>query len=164
MIPIVCWERHTPIKCKYMKMSHSPCMNLTICLWIRFCISTEPNRDLASSGLWHLIEAWVVWAAKAHPSVKPLTGSTKRWQYFTKHAAVTPGWGIIRSHWFTALVYSFSCIEFKKKVLWELVKEYLKSILSCRSVLRLYMSRFNIYNSLLDWIVLLGLNCSVFNR
>lgn len=62
-----------------------------------------------------------------------------------------------------ALVYSFFCLNWKKKnrVLWELVKEYLRSILSSHSLLHLYMSVFNIYISLLNWIVLLALSSSM---
>lgn len=122
----------------------SPCMPTIISLWIKFYISAEPNRDLASSGLWHMIEASVV---SGSPSVKALTWSTKRWQYFTEYVAASRAVGVggdyqePLQHWFTA---SSVWIEKKrkKKVLGELVKEYLRSILSSHSLLHLYMSLF----------------------
>lgn len=62
-------------------------------------------------------------------------------------------------HWFTAS--SVWIGKKKNRVLWELVKEYLRSILSSHSLLHLYMSVFNIYISLLNWIVLLALSSSM---
>lgn len=93
---------------------------------------------------------------------KTLVWSTKRWQYFTEYVAASGEVGDYQQplqHWLTA---SSVWIEKKrKKVLWELVKEYLRSILSSHSLLHLYMSLFNIYISLLDWIPLLALSSSV---
>lgn len=109
-----------------------------------------------------MIEASLVWATKAPCLWETLSWSTKRWQYFTEYAAASGEVGDYQEplqHWFTAS--SVWIEKKKKKVLWELVKEYLRSILSSPSLLHLYMSRFNIYISLLDWIPLLALSSSV---
>lgn len=108
------------------------------------------TRNWSLSGLSH----------SRSPPVKALIWSTKRWQYFTEYAAASGEVGDYQEplqHWFTASPVWIG----KKKVLWELVKEYLRSILSSHSLLHLYMARFDIYTSLLDWIPLLALSSSV---
>lgn len=109
-----------------------------------------------------MIEASVIWAAKPPCLWEVLIWSTKRWQYFTEYVAASREMGGLSGST-AALVYSFFCLNWKKKnrVLWELVKEYLRSILSSHSLLHLYMSVFNIYISLLNWIVLLALSSSM---
>lgn len=93
---------------------------------------------------------------------KTLIWSTKRWQYFTEHVAASVEVGDYQQplqHWFIAS--SVWIEKKKKKVLWDLVKEYLRSILSFHSLIHLNMSLFNIYISPLDWIPLLAFSSSV---
>lgn len=109
-----------------------------------------------------MIEASVIWAAKPPCLWEALIWSTKRWQYFTEYVAASREMGgIIRIHCSTGLQLLLFELEKKNRVLWELVKEYLRSILSSHSLLHLYMSVFNIYISLLNWIVLLALSSSM---
>ena len=128
----------------------SPCMPTIISLWIKFYISAEPSRDLASSGLWHMIEASVV---SGSPVCESPHMKHQEMAVFHRICSSQPGGGgggvVVGglSGAAAALVYSFFCLNWKKKkkkkkVFGELVKEYLRSILSSHSLLHLYMSLF----------------------
>lgn len=131
-----------------------------------------PSRDLASGGLRHMIEVTVLSHHGSPFFVKVIIFGAKRWQYFTEYvsASVVEVVGGL-SEASAALVYSFFCLNFffkkrerkerKKKVLWELVKEYLRSVLSFLFT-SLYCMSLNIYISLLDLIPLLPLGSSVY--
>lgn len=57
-------QKHTHTRTHRSARKHvtvwSSCTTPLICLWIKSCILTELSRDVASCGLWLLIEVWVV--------------------------------------------------------------------------------------------------------
>lgn len=72
-----------------------------------------PSRDLASSGLRHMIEVTVLSHHGSPFFVKVLIFGAKRWQYFTEYVSAS-GVEVVGglSEATAALVYSFFCLNF----------------------------------------------------
>lgn len=140
-------------------MTLCPLSECVISLWIELYI-------LRSAETWPPVafDVWLKWQWCGPPRFLLCKSPYSKYQemaVFHRICGSKRGGGGLAGAIAAPLVYSFFCVNWKKKekILWGLVKEYLRRILSSRCLLHLYMSLFNIYISLLDWIPLLAL-CS----